>query len=364
MNRTPLYNEHLNLNGKIVEFAGWELPVLYRSIIEEHTACRTGAALFDVSHMGEITVKGKDASEYLRKLIPTSLDRLEPNRCMYSCLCNEQGGVVDDLFIYMIAPDNFFLVVNAATVEKDFRWLSSHRFGDVDIENISGTIAKIDIQGPISKQILSQVIPDKALQNLSRFNFFYTSFRNHPLLISCSGYTGETGYELYIHTAAAAALWKEILAQGKDFGLLPAGLGARDTLRLECCYSLYGHELSDNVTPVEAGIGWIINSKDDFIAKNILVRQKKSGAPRETIALELAEKGIPREHCIVRKNGADIGHTTSGGYSPTFKKGIALALVKSREVKTGDEIEVVIRDKTLKAVVVKRPFYRYMGTGK
>ena len=361
MNRTVLYNEHLNLKGKIVDFAGWELPVLYSSIIDEHTACRTCAALFDVSHMGEITVKGKDAEAFLRSVIPTSLDRIENNRCMYSCLCNEQGGIIDDIFVYRIDADDFLLVVNASTIDKDFRWLSSHRSGDVEIENISDSIAKIDLQGPISLQILNQVIADEKISSLERFDFIYSTYHSHPVIISHSGYTGETGYELYIDSKGAADLWRELLEKGKNFGIVPAGLGARDTLRLESCYSLYGHELSDTVTPIEAGIGWIVNSKDDYIAKDILVKQKKSGAPREIIALELIDKGIPREHFVVRKNGLEIGQTTSGGYSPTFKKGIALAMVKNGEAKIGDEVEIVIREKGIKAKVVKKPFYPYMG---
>jgi aminomethyltransferase len=361
MNRTALYNEHLNLKGKIVDFAGWELPVLYTSIIGEHIACRNAAALFDVSHMGEITVKGKDAESFLRKMIPTSLDRIEPYKCMYSCLCNDHGGTIDDLFIYMIADDDFLLVVNASTVEKDFRWLASHRMGDVEIENISDVISKIDIQGPLSKQILLQVLSDENVGELERFSFTHSVYGDRPIIVSCSGYTGEKGYEIYLHNELASRLWTELLLKGKDFGLVPAGIGARDTLRLESCYSLYGHELSDSISPVEAGIGWIVNSKDDFIAKDIILKQKKKGASRETVAVELMDKGVPREECEVKKNGFIIGITSSGGYSPSLKKGIALALVQAGSVKPGDEVEIVIRDKGVRAKVVKRPFYRYMG---
>ena len=361
MNRTPLYSEHLNLKGKIVDFAGWELPVLYSSIIEEHTACRTAAALFDVSHMGEISVKGRDAAKFLRSMVPTSLDRLEPGRCMYSCLCNEHGGVLDDLFIYMITADDFMLVVNAATTDKDLRWLASHRTGDVDIENLTDTISKIDIQGPYSKQILMQVLPGSGADALERFSFQIGEYALRPVIVSRTGYTGETGYELYLHNECAVRLWRDFLAKGKDFGLVPAGLGARDTLRLESCYSLYGHELSDAVTPAEAGIGWVVNSKDEYIGKEVISAQKKSGAPKKTVALELVGRGIPRENCAVTKKGEVIGSTTSGGYSPTFKKGIALARIGSDKADIGDEVEIVIRDKGVKAKVVTRPFYSYQG---
>jgi aminomethyltransferase len=361
MNRTPLYNEHLDLKGKIVDFAGWELPVLYTSIIEEHMSCRNAAAIFDVSHMGEITVKGKDASAFLRRMIPTSLDRLEPYKCMYSCLCNEQGGIIDDLFIYMITEEDFFLVVNAFTTEKDYRWLAAHRTGDVEIENVSSVISKIDLQGPVSRQVLLQIFTDEKAGELERFSFMHSEYALRPIIISHTGYTGESGYELYCHNECAVRLWKELLEKGQDFGLKPAGLGARDTLRLESCYSLYGHELSDSVTPVEAGIGWIVNSKDEYIGKNIVFAQKKNGAERETVAIELIEKGIPRENCVVKKNGEDIGFTTSGGYSPTFKKGIALARVKAGMAGQGSEVEIIIREKPVKGCVVKRPFYSYQG---
>lgn len=361
MNRTPLYSEHLNLRGKIVDFAGWELPVLYSSIIEEHTACRSAAALFDVSHMGEISVKGRDAEKFLRSVLPTSLDRLEPGRCMYSCLCNEHGGIIDDLFVYMITAEDFMLVVNAATTDKDLRWLTSHRTGDVDIENLSSTLSKIDIQGPFSKQILMQVFPGSGADALERFSFQIGEYALRPVIISHSGYTGETGYELYLHNECAVRLWREFLAEGKDFGLVPAGLGARDTLRLEACYSLYGHELSESVSPVEAGIGWVVSSKDEFIGKDVLLAQKKNGAQKKMIAVELTGKGIPRENCAVMKNGEIIGTTTSGGYSPTFRKGIALASVGTDKAGIGDELEIVIRDKGVKAVAVKRPFYPYQG---
>ncbi|HEY1404995.1 MAG TPA: glycine cleavage system aminomethyltransferase GcvT [Spirochaetota bacterium] len=361
MNQTVLYNEHLALNGKIVDFAGWELPVLYTSIIDEHIAARTKAALFDVSHMGEISVKGKGSSEFLRRMIPSSLDRLEPGRCMYSCLCNERGGILDDLFIYMIADDDYLLVVNASTIEKDYRWLTAHIFGDVEIENISHLISKLDLQGPFSYQIISDVINDKHIETLERFHFIHSSFDSRPIIVSHSGYTGESGYEMYVHNDIAPLLWRTIMKKGEDFGLLPAGLGARDTLRLEACYSLYGHELNENTTPIESGIGWIVNSKDEYIGKQVLTKQKKNGAPREIVCLELIDRGVPRENCPVFLNGTEIGITTSGGFSPTFKKGIALALIKKGMLPIGTLCDIIIRARPLKAKTVQRPFYRYQG---
>jgi aminomethyltransferase len=361
MKQTSLYQEHLNLKGKIVDFADWELPVLYTSIIDEHAATRTHVSIFDVSHMGEITVKGKDAEKFLRKLIPTSLERLENNRCMYSCFCNEYGGVIDDLFVYQLSQQEYLLVVNAATIEKDLRWMKLHVSGDVEIENLSDTISKIDIQGPYAKQVLAESIPDEKIEDLERFQFMYSMFDSKPVMISYSGYTGESGYEVYLHNDSAPLLWRTFLEKGKNYGLLPAGLGSRDTLRLEACYSLYGHELNDSISPIEAGIGWIVNSKDEYIGKNVLDQQKKSGAPRKLVSLEMIDRGVPREHCTVTKNGKEIGVTTSGGFSPTFKKGIALALVQNDSVAIDDTVEIVVRDKGLKARVVKRPFYKYCG---
>jgi aminomethyltransferase len=359
MERTSLYQEHIASNGKLVDFEGWELPVQYTSIIDEHITTRTKAGLFDVSHMGEITLKGKDAESFLRSLIPTSLDRIDTGRCMYSCLCNERGGVIDDIFVYMIAQDDYLLVVNAATVEKDLRWLKTHISGEVEIENISNIISKIDLQGPFSRQILTEVFFDKTVAELERFSFTHSTFESRPILISCSGYTGEHGYEFYVHNEIAPDLWKLLLDRGNNFGIVPAGLGARDTLRLESCYSLYGHELSESITPVEAGIGWIINSKDDFIGKSILIEQKKHGAPRETICLELIDKGVPREKCPMSIGDEEIGVTTSGGFSPTFRKGIAMALVKRGSVKEDGECAIVIREKAIRAKRVKRPFYTF-----
>jgi aminomethyltransferase len=361
MKRTPLYEEHLNLNGKIVDFEGWELPVLYSSIIDEHVATRTKAALFDVSHMGEITVKGKDADQFLRRLLPTSLDRIEPGRCFYSCFCNERGGVIDDLFLYMISSEEYLLVVNAGTIDKDYRWLTTHLLGDVELENVSDAVSKLDLQGPFAKQILTDVITDKAIDELERFSFFYTTFDSRPIMISHTGYTGETGYELYLHNDSAPLLWQSLLKAGQNYGMIPAGLGARDTLRLEASYSLYGHELSEEISAVEGGIGWIVNSKDDYIGKAVLSDQKKHGAPREMVCLELIDRGVPREHCPVKIKDKEIGITTSGGFSPSFKKGIALALVHRGSLQMDDDCTILIRERPVSAKRVKRPFYTFMG---
>lgn len=358
MERTSLYEEHIALNGKLVDFAGWELPVQYTSIIEEHLAARSKAALFDVSHMGEITVKGKNAEQYMRKMIPTSLDRLEPGRCMYSCLCNDRGGVIDDLFVYMIGLDDFLLVVNASTTEKDMRWLTSHVEGEVEVENISGLISKIDIQGPFSRQILSDIITEEGFAGLERFQFMHATYDSRPIIVSCSGYTGEPGYELYMHNDCAPVLWRDLFEKGKNFGMLPAGLGARDTLRLEMCYSLYGHELNEETTPYESGIGWLVNSRDEYIGKKALADQKKHGVPREIVYLEVIDRGIPREKFPVRIGDTVIGMTTSGGYSPSMKKGIAIAIVTKGMLALDSECDIIIRENPCRAISVRKPFLK------
>ncbi len=360
MKNTSLYEEHVKLGGHMVEFAGWRLPVMYASIIAEHMATRTRAGLFDVSHMGKIYLRGKNAADLLRVLIPTRLEKLSPMTSMYSCFCNERGGVVDDIFVFMISYEEFCLVVNAATTEKDIEWMWSHNDMGVDIENVSDTVSKIDIQGPRAREILSAVVSDNAIASLERFHFIYATFSGARCMISCTGYTGEMGYELLIDNSSATELWRALLAVGGS-NIQPVGLGARDSLRLEACYSLYGHELNDDITPVEAGLRWLVNSDDTYIGSDVLRRQKEEGAPREIVCFELTGKGVPREHCAVTKGGVEIGVSTSGGYSPTFKKGIGMALVRRNAVKPGDAVEVALRGSGVPAVIVKRPFYAFNG---
>lgn len=359
MKRTPMYEEHLKLGGRMVDFAGWELPVMYSSIVEEHTAVRNAAGIFDVSHMGEILVNGAGASAFLRRLIPTRLDKLVPGSSMYSCLCNEAGGVIDDLFIYMMGEDNYYLVVNASTLDKDFEWMIKHRLPGVHITNISNDTAKIDLQGPRSKEIAAQLFTDDGFASLKRFGFIQTDFAGAPCMVSQSGYTGEFGYEFYLPNSHGARLWNALLGAGKGAGLLPCGLGSRDSLRLESCYSLYGHELNEETTPVEGGIGWIVSSQEDYIGRAALTSHREKGAPRETVYFETVDRGIPREGCAVRKGGNVIGQATSAGYSPTLKKGIGIARVASNSTRIGDEVAVIVRDKPLAAKIVKRPFYAY-----
>jgi len=361
MKHTPLYEVHVESGAKLVEFAGYEMPVQYTSILEEHLAVRTAAGLFDVSHMGEITVKGPESRNYLSKLIPTRMSKLEPGKGMYTLFCKQDGGVIDDLFIFMVEDNNYFLVVNASTADKDFGWMEDHLVPGVSIENISEDTAKIDIQGPDSKNIMKKIFNPGSLDKLERFRFYYDTFSGSEIMISATGYTGEAGYELFISSSKAEELWNRIITEGNSEGLKPAGLGARDTLRLEACYSLYGHEINESINPVEAGLAWLISSDADYTGKDELLRLKNGGAVNEQVAVKLTDRGIPRDKCRVTFKGTDIGYVTSGGFSPLLKNGIALCLVKKETVSAGDTVEIVIRDKGVKGIIVKKPFYKYNG---
>ncbi len=359
MKKTALYNEHFLLKGRMVDFADWQLPVMYSSIIKEHIATRTAVTIFDISHMGEISLKGKRVTDFLKRIIPTSLNKLKPGSSMYSCLCNEDGGVIDDLFIYMIEQDNYYLVVNSATLEKDLKWLKKQNSFGVYIQDLSSQTSKIDIQGPKSTSVMKKIFSEDKIAEITRFKFKHLNYRENPVMVSCTGYTGETGFELFIPNELAVDLWKDFLVAGKEEGILPAGLGARDSLRLEACYSLYGHELDETISPVEAGLGWLVTSEEDYIGKDVLEEQKHSGALRKIIAFELNKKGVPRDGYRIQKENVDIGYCTSGGFSPTYNKGIGLALVNKESCREGDIINIIIRGKEIAAKVVKRPFYSF-----
>lgn len=361
MKRTPLYNVHVESGGKMVEFAGYMMPVQYTSILDEHIAVRTAAGLFDVSHMGEFTVKGPAAAEYLSRLVPTAMSKLEPGKGMYTLLCRENGCVIDDLFIFMISYGEYYLVVNASTTEKDLAWMKENLADGVALEDVSSSTAKIDIQGPMSGAVMKEIFDEEKIEALERFRFFDDTFSGERVMISATGYTGEAGYEIFIDNSKAVELWNRIMSEGGTHGLRPAGLGARDTLRLESCYSLYGHEINETINPVEAGLGWLISSDAGYIGRDELLRLKNGGAVREQVCIELTERGIPRDGFRVEKGGMDIGYVTSGVYSPTFKKGLALALVEKGVLQPGDTVDVVIRDKRTKGKIVKKPFYRYKG---
>lgn len=360
LKRTPLYPLYEEYGAKTIDFGGWDLPVQFSSIKEEHEAVREKAGIFDVSHMGEIVVKGKESAAFLQKMMTNDLSKLKEGRAQYTAMCYENGGTVDDLLIYRLGPNDFLLIVNAANTEKDYDWLTQHAEGEVEIENVSDQYALIAIQGPKAQDILQKITTDTDLGEIKFFAFRQNvDLNGAKALVSRTGYTGEDGFEIYCKPEDAISLWKNLLEAGKDEGILPCGLGARDTLRFEATLPLYGQELSPEISPLEAGIGFAVklNKEADFIGKEALAKQKEEGVPRKLVGIEMLDRGIPRNGYPVYSDDEEIGFVTSGTQSPTLKKNIGLALIKSEYSETGKELEIAVRKKRLKAKIVETPFY-------
>jgi aminomethyltransferase len=358
--RTPLFNTYKEHGGKVIDFGGWELPVQFSSIKEEHEAVRTQAGLFDVSHMGEFEVKGPNALSFLQYTMTNDVSKLQNGQAQYTAMCYENGGTVDDLLIYKRDENDYLLVVNASNIDKDFEWLNSHKTEGVELVNVSPEYAQLAIQGPKAEMIL-QKLTDTDLSEIGFFRFKEdVSLAGIPSLVSRTGYTGEDGFEIYLKTADAEKLWKSVLEAGSEDGLLPAGLGARDTLRFEAKLALYGQELTKDITPIEAGIGFAVKTdkEADFIGKEVLADQKKNGAPRKLVGIEMIDKGIPRSHYEVFKGDKKVGEVTTGTQSPSLKKNLGLVLIDKEYSELGTEVEVQIRQKRLKAKVVASPFYK------
>ena len=358
MKTTPLYEKHVELKGKIIDFGGWALPVEYSGILLEHEAVRTKAGLFDVSHMGEITVKGEDAEKYLQLVVTNDISVLANNQIAYTTMCYPDGGIVDDLLVYKNNNEDYLLVVNASNSDKDYEWLQNHVFGNVEVKNVSLDYAQLALQGPVAQTILQKLVKE----DLNDIEFYH--FKNNVdiggivTLVSRTGYTGEDGFELYFASADGPKMWDLLLETGKDDGLIPAGLGARDTLRFEAALPLYGQEIDKDITPLEAGLGFCVKvAKDNFIGKDALVLQKSEGLKRKVVGFEMVDRGIPRSHYEVYADGKKIGYVTTGSFSPTLKKNIGLALIDIEYTKEETEIEISIRNKNIKAKVIKKPFY-------
>ncbi|MBL0387017.1 glycine cleavage system aminomethyltransferase GcvT [Tumebacillus sp. ITR2] len=359
LKKTPLFEVYPNYGGKIIDFGGWALPVQYAGILDEHEAVRERAGLFDVSHMGEITIQGPDALANIQNLITNDASKLANGQALYSPMCFENGGCVDDLLVYKKGDGNYLLVVNAANIEKDFDWMKSHQFGDVSIENRSADIAQLALQGPIAEQVLQNM----TTTDLSEIKYYWFAENVDVAGVSClvsrTGYTGEDGFELYCDAKDVAKLWDSILAAGKEQGVLPIGLGARDTLRFEARLPLYGQEISADISPLEAGLGFFVKlDKGDFIGREALAKQKEEGVARKLVGFEMTERGIPRTHYEIQVDGQKIGETTTGTMGPTVKKNIGLGLIDVQFATIGQEIDVIIRNKPVKAVIVKTPFYK------
>ncbi|HMB40855.1 MAG TPA: glycine cleavage system aminomethyltransferase GcvT [Balneolaceae bacterium] len=361
--RTQLYNEHVRLNAKIIDFGGFDMPVQYSGIKDEHTAVRDKAGLFDVSHMGEFFVSGPQAAKLLDKVTLANVSKLEPGRAKYTAMCYEDGGIVDDLLVYMLAENEYMLVVNASNIEKDYDWIASQNSMGATLENRSDQYALLAIQGPEAIAIVKE-LTDTDVESIRFYTFEKGEVAGEKdVIISATGYTGEQGFELYIDTnkSDAVKIWRELLRVGEGRGILPAGLGARDTLRLEMGYPLYGNDITKDTTPVEARMSWLIDfDKDDFIGKNILWKQKEKGVSRKLMGFKVDEqRRIPRSgYTISSKAGDEIGFVTSGTQSITLSIGIGMGYISTENASVNEEIYINIRNKPVKAIVARPPFIK------
>jgi len=362
--RTPLYEIHRRLGARLSPFAGYEMPIQYSSIIDEHRSVRSAAGIFDVSHMGEIFVRGPHAAECVQYLVTNDIGTLQDGRALYTVMCGEDGGILDDLLVYRISDDEYMLVVNAANRSKDFEWMIQHNPHKADLIDASDEIALLAVQGPRSKDILEAALG----VNLSDLRFYHFRHVEHPdladtrvSLLSRTGYTGELGYELYCDEDRAPIVWDRIMEAGEPLGLKPAGLGARDTLRIEAGYCLFGNDISQETNPFEAGLGWLVKlDNEDFIGKNALAAIREAGTRRKLVGFVMQERGIPRPgYPILAANGEEIGEVTSGTQSPMLQTGIGLGYVRNDPQLTapGTEIAISIRGRSHGAVIKKPPLH-------
>ena len=359
MKTTPFTDLHIALGAKMHEFAGYNMPIEYSGIIDEHMTVVNGVGVFDVSHMGEFWVKGPQALPFIQSITSNDASVLPIGKAQYTCFPNEQGGIVDDLLVYHYEPEKYLLVVNASNIEKDWDWCVKHNTFGAELENASDRMAQLAVQGPKAREVLQRLTPVD-LASIPYYAFTTGEFAGcKEVIISYTGYTGAGGFELYFYPSDAQKIWDAIFEAGKPEGIKPIGLGARDTLRLEMGFCLYGNDLDDTTSPIEAGLGWITKFVDgkDFTNRAEVERQKKEGVARKLCAFELVDKGIPRHgYEIVDAAGETIGHVTSGTMSPVLKKGIGMGYVKTAYAKVGSEIYIQVRNRNLKAQVVKAPF--------
>jgi aminomethyltransferase len=360
MKNTPFTEKHIALGAKMAEFAGYNMPISYTGINDEHAAVRKNAGIFDVSHMGEFILKGENALDLIQRVTTNDASKLAAGKAQYSCLPNNSGGIVDDLLVYCLEENKaYMLVVNASNIEKDWNWISSFNTKNVEMHNISDKTCLLAIQGPAATKFL-QTLTGTDLMNLKYYTFTRGEFAGvKNVLISATGYTGAGGVEIYFEDSNGAAdkIWDAIFKAGSSQGLKPIGLGARDTLRLEMGYCLYGNDIDDTTSPLEAGLGWITKFTKDFNAMPILEQQKKDGVARKLVGFEMIDKGIPRHHYkICDAKGAEIGYVTSGTQSPSLQKAIGMGYVNIEQSAMDNEIYITVRDKQLKAKIVKFPF--------
>lgn len=354
--KTPLYDLHVAAGGRMVPFAGYLLPVQYAGgVIQEHLAVRQRMGLFDVSHMGEVRFEGPDALKNLNRLLTNDFSGMAVGQVRYSPMCNEEGGILDDLIVYRLGGEKYMAVVNAANREKDVRWMKAHRTGDCAIADVSDDIALLALQGPGSKELIASLTEDAEIPKKYYWFTERASVGGVNCLLSRTGYTGEFGYELYVKSEDAAELWTLLLEKGREAGLIPCGLGARDTLRLEAAMPLYGHEMDETVSPLETGLAWAVKPEaHDFIGREAIL---KKGAPRARIGLKAVGKGILREHQAVYRSSREIGQTTSGTFLPYVGAACAMALVGAEDAAPGARVEVDVRGRLVEAEIVSLPFY-------
>ena len=358
MRETPLNKVHKALGGRMVEFAGWEMPVQYDSALQEHIAVRNAVGLFDVSHMGRVRIKGKDALALVQQVSCNDAARLADGQAQYSGLLNSAAGFIDDIIVHRLAGDHFMICVNASGREKDLARFLEYRSGDVEVIDESDATAQIAVQGPKAAKIL-QPLTDVPLHEIKYYWFREGKVAGVRTLIARTGYTGEDGFELYVPAEAAESIWNRLMETGQPAGVHPAGLAARNTLRLEMKMPLYGNDIDDTTTPFEAGLGWIVKmAKPDFVGKTVLERQKKEGIRRKLVGFQLVDRGIARDHFPIWIDDQPAGHVTSGSYSPSLEKSIGMAYLPLDHEAPGSRLSVEVRGKRLAGQVVETPFYR------
>lgn len=362
--QTFLHDKHVQLGAKMVDFAGWHMPVQYTSIIDEHNTVRENIGLFDVSHMGELIVQGKDALAFLNKIVPQNISKLVDGKAVYCQLTNKQGGLVDDLIIYKLEDEKYFIIANASRIDEDLNWMMLNTIGfDVEIINESHNYSLLAIQGPKAVALMNKM----GLETLPAFfSIGKDTLLGKEVWVSRTGYTGEDGVELLVRNKDAEFFWDEVLEQGKEFGIKPIGLGARDTLRLEAALHLYGNDLDEDTTPIEAGLSWSVakNKVEDYNGKDVIMDQLANGVRKKLIGLKMVDRGIARHGYDVYYNNEKVGVVTSGGVSPVRNENIALAYVKPLdEIKVGANIQVMIREKLYNAEVVAKPFVKKNNKG-
>lgn len=359
MKQTPLYSLHVDAGARMVPFAGYQMPVEYSGITSEHLAVRNAAGLFDVSHMGEIWVKGTNSLAYLQKITSNDVAQLKPGKIQYTYFPNGRGGIIDDLLVYQYSDEKYMLVVNASNIQKDWDWCVQHKIDGVELENASDKMSLLALQGPKSVEILQQ-ITNVDLQSMHSYTFLVGNVAGiSEVIISKTGYTGESGFELYINNPDAVKLWQKIIQVGEPYGLIPAGLGARDTLRLEMGYCLYGNDIDDTTSPIAAGLSWITKFSDgkEFVDREQLLNEKKNGTAQLLKGFKMVDRAIPRQgYQLVNEKGKEIGVVTSGTMSPVIKQGIGLGYIQKEYATVGTKIFVRIRNKDVAAEITKTPF--------